>query len=487
MKIGRNDPCPCGSGKKYKKCCLNKERGAFMSPYHHTMSNIKFNRNGNTLSLYERNMTLVNGIIDIFSLNKEKDWTEIKKKISKDHIKELYKLIAWLWPPDTNIASLLPKPENKLRSLYLGFMHPESVLNSVVRYSLYCDQILVMNPFMNPWCVAEKYNPLVHPKEHIADTLKWILFIMRLAPWIQSQHIILIPDPGDFDYQLRKQTWELAEKRLQNFSKEDFVNDSELNKYSKEDFKRMWLSAPTQAMRQKLKEYDPKMSEKDIDEMMEYIEKLKDQDPYCPTNPNETGMSRLHTSQTGANLEMGLFLSQMTGSYLYTDFDLRWKEISSIANYENNRQEIWGPITQAFQKLDFKFLNKVDPIFANQIRQDGRLESMRNFLRKTQLSLSSDNKINQETILDFKDELVEEYNKAEVEWEKIDSDLIKWVTSEGGFGSILTAGMNWQIPALGFSIAAVGNLLSARFERKRFRKNVPLSVFVDLKNKKESL
>ena len=22
MKILRNDPCPCGSGKKYKKCCL---------------------------------------------------------------------------------------------------------------------------------------------------------------------------------------------------------------------------------------------------------------------------------------------------------------------------------------------------------------------------------------------------------------------------------------------------------------------------------
>lgn len=23
-KVGRNDPCPCGSGKKYKKCCANK-------------------------------------------------------------------------------------------------------------------------------------------------------------------------------------------------------------------------------------------------------------------------------------------------------------------------------------------------------------------------------------------------------------------------------------------------------------------------------
>jgi protein O-GlcNAc transferase len=36
VKVGRNDPCPCGSGKKYKKCCLPlheesraKEREAF--------------------------------------------------------------------------------------------------------------------------------------------------------------------------------------------------------------------------------------------------------------------------------------------------------------------------------------------------------------------------------------------------------------------------------------------------------------------------
>jgi hypothetical protein len=23
-KVGRNNPCPCGSGKKYKKCCISK-------------------------------------------------------------------------------------------------------------------------------------------------------------------------------------------------------------------------------------------------------------------------------------------------------------------------------------------------------------------------------------------------------------------------------------------------------------------------------
>jgi len=26
-KVGRNNPCPCGSGKKYKRCCLARSGG----------------------------------------------------------------------------------------------------------------------------------------------------------------------------------------------------------------------------------------------------------------------------------------------------------------------------------------------------------------------------------------------------------------------------------------------------------------------------
>ena len=26
--VGPNDPCPCGSGKKYKKCCMQKDKAA---------------------------------------------------------------------------------------------------------------------------------------------------------------------------------------------------------------------------------------------------------------------------------------------------------------------------------------------------------------------------------------------------------------------------------------------------------------------------
>ena len=33
-KIGRNDPCVCGSGKKYKKCCLAREEGVELEHVH---------------------------------------------------------------------------------------------------------------------------------------------------------------------------------------------------------------------------------------------------------------------------------------------------------------------------------------------------------------------------------------------------------------------------------------------------------------------
>ena len=31
-KIGRNEPCPCGSGKKYKHCCMQKEQAIGILP-----------------------------------------------------------------------------------------------------------------------------------------------------------------------------------------------------------------------------------------------------------------------------------------------------------------------------------------------------------------------------------------------------------------------------------------------------------------------
>lgn len=31
-KVGRNEPCPCGSGKKFKNCCMNKKNWNELKP-----------------------------------------------------------------------------------------------------------------------------------------------------------------------------------------------------------------------------------------------------------------------------------------------------------------------------------------------------------------------------------------------------------------------------------------------------------------------
>ncbi len=46
MKIGRNDPCPCGSGLKYKKCCMRKtsKREANLKDLYYTKHRIRLKK-----------------------------------------------------------------------------------------------------------------------------------------------------------------------------------------------------------------------------------------------------------------------------------------------------------------------------------------------------------------------------------------------------------------------------------------------------------
>lgn len=40
-KVGRNDPCPCGSGKKYKRCCMRQSAGSATEPGHLTWRRLR--------------------------------------------------------------------------------------------------------------------------------------------------------------------------------------------------------------------------------------------------------------------------------------------------------------------------------------------------------------------------------------------------------------------------------------------------------------
>ena len=59
-KVGRNDPCPCGSGKKYKKCCGDNRKSNRINSI-------------DEYSLDQRTSIMYNAMGDIFVLTKQKN------------------------------------------------------------------------------------------------------------------------------------------------------------------------------------------------------------------------------------------------------------------------------------------------------------------------------------------------------------------------------------------------------------------------------
>lgn len=61
---GRNDACPCGSGKKYKRCCLDKDAAASRHPAAPAPLGIMFDEDDDELE------DLSNGVLDLIDAGK---------------------------------------------------------------------------------------------------------------------------------------------------------------------------------------------------------------------------------------------------------------------------------------------------------------------------------------------------------------------------------------------------------------------------------
>ncbi|MCA9743159.1 SEC-C domain-containing protein [candidate division KSB1 bacterium] len=467
-----NDPCPCGCGKKYKKCHGNP-----------SFVNDEENLTGiSNLSLYDRNIILINAAYDIFNLNDENAWERLKKNISNEQVREFYQLIATIWSPETDISKIFPTPDSKLRALYLGDVRPDFIIPNIFRFSLYADEIIIIQPFLNPWCVAKKFNPIDNPQTHKQEMLRLLFFLLFLEPWINSGLVKIVPDPGDFNYSLRTQMWDLAKERTKGWkpTKEEL---EVLEPHAKADFKRWFLTLPKKLISPMLDKTHPHLSDEEKNELFEYIDRLRESDPFAINQETGDTEGQLLSFTTGANLEMALYICKLTGSFPYTNLKRRWEEILSAKDNLSETSKTWSPLTKAFQSLDFMFLNSVDPKFALEIREEGRLESFRTFLRKLWRSIdgSPDELKIDDHVRDFCDELKDEHAKALADWDKISQDLKKWLGLYAS-GAVIGGKFALGIPTLGFGIAAVTQLLNTHSKRKNFKKKIPMSVFIDLEN-----
>ncbi len=466
-KTGRNDLCGCGSKKKYKHCCLRLEQDR---PQRQALI-------GSAHSLREKNLALIEAACGIFDLSRP--WDKVKSSISEAEIREFYEFVAALWPPSTKLIEILPSSDDSgLRALYLGEYEPELMVQNVFRFCLYTDQIVLINPFENPNIVAEKYNPIAHPAEWKLETLRTIFHLLMMAPWIEKGFVIFIPNPGDFDPTLRATTWRLAEQRLKDFAPTRADVDAS---FMKQRAMRVFLTSPRSYVERTAREMDPNMSDEQIRQVADFVEAERARDPFLTGETIDKMPTQMLATRTGANLEMGMYICQAMGAFPYTNLRFRWNEILSAKQQFDSTMEIWSPLTNAFQQLHFKFLDKVNPRFAYSMREDGRLEGFRSYLRKIWRAVDGqpDPSKAQSLARDFRDELTQSYNEAKADWNKIDLDLMKWASPTVAGG--LAAGMlSLGLPAAGFAVAGVWELIQAQMKRANFRRSVPMSVFIDL-------
>lgn len=74
-KIGRNAPCPCGSGKKYKKCCLSPQQ--VKRP-----SSVKKQR---FIPVYTELDQLSNSVVDLINENKLDEAEAVSRELLAEY------------------------------------------------------------------------------------------------------------------------------------------------------------------------------------------------------------------------------------------------------------------------------------------------------------------------------------------------------------------------------------------------------------------
>jgi Tfp pilus assembly protein PilF len=74
-KIGRNTPCPCGSGKKYKKCCLSAQQEK-------RPSSVKKQR---FIPVFTELDQLSNSVVDLIKQNKLDKAESVSRKLLTEY------------------------------------------------------------------------------------------------------------------------------------------------------------------------------------------------------------------------------------------------------------------------------------------------------------------------------------------------------------------------------------------------------------------
>lgn len=311
---GPQDLCGCGSGHEYQNCCCNiavHERPPWT-----------------TYSIRERNLILCRGVDRILGLSEGKTWDAVRRELSDDQVREIHDLYAALWPVDTQLSDLLPRPRpTALRALFMGVLDPRTLPLNATGWLPYFDELVLAHPFLNSATIKPEYSPSASPGGFKEQTLRNVYVLMMLEPYVAAGRIHLVPDPADFDDAYRKEAWAMAERRKARveFSAEDRrIIDS----LSADDHLRWIKRLPDDALRSYIRRNMPEIAAADLQGVIEIWKRELEEDPFALLQPVVSGEAGAQVRTVkGFNLETGMFLASLTGSILYADMHATWDQL----------------------------------------------------------------------------------------------------------------------------------------------------------------
>jgi hypothetical protein len=338
------DLCGCGSGRAFGACCKHKP--------------VVIRPTWAERSIRERNLMLFSGISKILGLGKDRDWVTVRREITDEKIRDVYGLYDALWPRETNLLALLPKPDGEARAVYTGILHPSVISNCALGLSLYFDELLIEHPFIHPRTVKKEFSPLEHPKTYRQEFLKSVVLFMAIMPLVEQGLVTLFPDPCNFDFHLRDQTFKMARFRSQGL-KVDPKEEAGFMELMKEDQKRSMLLLPREALRRQVHRDSPELDEKALEAVLDGFDMLRERDPLAVLQEGSLeggkGGGQLTPYKIAPNFEITMYLSQATGSCIVTDSVVRWRELMAAARRGIQGASILSQLRAGMEQAEFVF------------------------------------------------------------------------------------------------------------------------------------
>lgn len=347
------DACGCGSGLRFRDCCLGKPDALRTS--------------WSERSIRERNMMLQNGVANVLELHDGRDWVAVRRAMTDEKIAQLHSVYEALWPLETDLLKLLPKPDNAFRAVYTGQIHPTRITDYALGASLYFGELLVEHPFVHAGIVKPDFSPVKSPRAYRQECLKTLLFFLSIMPLVEARLVNLCPDPCNFDPHLREQMFHMAQARSAALEV-DMRQDSDFESLMKAEFQRSIMALPG-AVEAQLRKSMPQLDAAALQEALDGIEVLKERDPLAVLQPADGApdekAGQFTMMKLAPNFEMALYLGQATGACVVTDNVFRWKELRRAVY---GRERPAPPSLAAFQdrlkSLTFAFPQNAHDVLA---------------------------------------------------------------------------------------------------------------------------